>query len=194
MFGDWTWSDDEVVELVEAVRDGTLVSEGLLLECTGLARWTFDRQTLKLWRQQRTPALANWFSIPQVAELLGMNQEAAYWLARHDFLKAEPLMPKRGCGARVTRSEVERFRQDYVFAIEIAEALKTRSTKVVRTLAEMGINAASSKGWRSVERSSTLAHAKLKIGLSVWESNYHPRIEAEVATKAANGPTHLPAF
>ncbi|CAM4081244.1 helix-turn-helix domain-containing protein [Bordetella pseudohinzii] len=142
----WTWSDDEVVELVEAVRDGTLVLEGLLPEGTGLARWTFDRKTLQLWRQQRTPALANWFSIPKVAELLGMNQEAAYWLVRHGFLKAEPLMPKRGCGARVTRSEVERFRQDYVFATEIAEALKTRSTKVVRTLAEMGMNPASSRG------------------------------------------------
>lgn len=55
-------------------------------------------------------------------------------------------MPKRGCGARVTRSEVEIFRQDYVFATEIAEGLKTRSTKVVRTLAEMGINPASSRG------------------------------------------------
>jgi hypothetical protein len=75
-----------------------------------------------------------------------MNQEAAYWLVRHGFLKAEPLMPKRGRGARVTRLEVERFRGEYVFATEIAVTLKTRSTKIVRTLAELGMYPASSRG------------------------------------------------
>jgi len=33
-------------------------------------------------------------SIHKVAELLGMNREAAYWLVRSGFMKAEPLMPK----------------------------------------------------------------------------------------------------
>ncbi|MGZ9569552.1 TniQ family protein [Alcaligenes nematophilus] len=142
----WAWNENEIIDLIEAVRDGEIVLEGLLDGAIGLARWIFDSQSLKIWRQSRNPELSNWLSVPQVAKLLGLKQEVAYWLVRNEFIPAEKLRTLRGCGARVSRVEFERFKESYVFATEIAEALKTTSRKVSALLSEQGIVPASGQG------------------------------------------------
>jgi len=123
-----------------------MLLEGLLDGAVGLARWIFDSQSLKIWRQRRNPDLSNWLSVPQVAKLLGLKQEVAYWLVRNEFIPAEKLRTLRGCGARVSRVEFERFKESYVFATEISEALKTTSRKVNALLSEQGIVPASGQG------------------------------------------------
>lgn len=141
----WAWTADEIVDLIEDVRDKGIPLEGMLEGGVGLARWLFDCQSLRIWRQRRTPELANWFSIPQVAKLLGLKQEVAYWLVRNEFIHAEKLRTLRGCGARVSRVELTRFKESYVFASELAERLETSSRKVNALLTEQGIKPASGK-------------------------------------------------
>lgn len=155
----WAWSENEIVDLIEAVRDGAIELEGLLDGAVGLARWIFDSPSLKIWRQRRNPELSNWLSVPQVAKLLGLKQEAAYWLDRNEFIPAERLRTLRGCGARVSRAEFERFKESYVFATEIAEALKTTSRKVSALLSEQGIVPASGQG---LEKCGKIFYARSK--------------------------------
>lgn len=141
------------------MRDGAIALEGLLDGAVGLARWIFDSQPLKIWRQSRNPEVSNWLSVPQVAKLLGLKQEAAYWLVRNEFISTEKLRALRGCGARVSRVEFERFKESYVFATEISEALKTTSRKVNELLSEQGIVPASGQG---LEKCGKIFYARSK--------------------------------
>lgn len=156
----WAWGENDIVDLIEAVRDGEITLEGLLDGAVGLARWVFDSSSLKLWRQGRNPELSNWLSVPQVAKLLSLKQEVAYWLVRNDFIPAEKLRTLRGCGARISRVELERFKRSYVFATEIADALKTTSRKVSALLAEQGITPSSGYG---VEKCGKIFYARNKL-------------------------------
>ncbi|WP_130024395.1 helix-turn-helix domain-containing protein [Pandoraea sp. XY-2] len=155
----WAWSENQIVDLIEDVRDGEIALEGLLDGAVGLARWIFDSQSLKIWRQRRNPELSNWLSVPHVAKLLGLKQEVAYWLVRNEFIPAEKLRTLRGCGARVSRTEFERFKESYVFATEIAEALKTTSRKVSALLSEQEIVPASGQG---LEKCGKIFYARSK--------------------------------
>lgn len=146
VFKYWTWSDHEIIDLIEAVRDGVIELQAMVDGAVGIGRWVFDRQSLKLWRQGRSPESSNWISVPKVAQMLGVKQEVAYWLVRNEFIKAERLRPQTGIGAQVSRAELARFNNSYVFATEIAEAIGTSSRKVVRVFEDIGITPASGRG------------------------------------------------
>ena len=98
--------------------------EGLLDGSPGFARWLFNAQVLKLWRHGHASGQSNWLSVPRLAKILGVKQEVAYWLVRNDFIHGKKLRPQWGASTRVSTLELSRFRQNYVFAPEIADALE----------------------------------------------------------------------
>lgn len=142
----WNFSDEEIIDLISAVKDGAFRLEAMLDGAVGMARWVFDRKKLKLWHQGRTVQSPNWMTVPAVAKMLGVKQEVAYWLVRNEFIRGEKLRPQTGVGARVSRQELVRFNESYVFATEIAEALQTTSRKVTHVLSMEGISPASGQG------------------------------------------------
>lgn len=153
----WVWTTNEIVDLIENVRDGHIQLEAMLEGPAGLARWVFDRRTLVHWKQSRAPNTSNWLSVPEVAKALGIKQEVAYWLVRNEFIKAEVLRPRTGCGAQVSRKNLELFRNSYVFATEIAEPLRTSSRKVIAILAKSGFLPASGQ---EVEKCGKIFYAR----------------------------------
>lgn len=168
----WAWDTDEIIDLIEDVRDGKVPLEGLLDGAPGLARWLFNAQALKLWRHGRASGQSNWLSVPRLAKVLGVKQEVAYWLVRNDFIHGEKLRPQRGAGTRVSALELLRFRQNYVFATEIADALKTTSRKAGDFLAVQGIYAVSGRGIEKCgkifyARTEALTQALADIGVAL---------------------------
>lgn len=142
----WCWNGEEIVDLVEAVRDGRISILAMLDGATGLGRWIFDAHEIRLWRQNRNVDLSNWLSIPEAAKAMNSRQDVLYWLTNNDFIQAEKLPRVKGVGQRISRAELERFKTRYVFGTEIAALLGVSPRKAVVVLGEEGFEPASGTG------------------------------------------------
>lgn len=135
----WHWTGDEILALVEAVKAGTLKPQAFLDGARGISRWIFDVAQLRALQQHLNSGRSNWVSIPEMARILGVKQQVAYWLTHHGFVHAERLGCLKNLGSRVSREELERFQQNHVLGKEIAEILGCSSKKMSLMLAEQGI-------------------------------------------------------
>lgn len=135
----WPWTTEHVVTLVDAVKAGSMKPQSVLAGTVGLSGWVFDRTQLKTWWAGLTHGKVTWITIPEMARLLGIKEQMAYWLCQNGYIHAEKLGTKRGLGSRVRIEEVARFRQAHVYQRDIAASLQTSSVKVGRLLAEAGI-------------------------------------------------------
>lgn len=139
VFKYWNWNGDEIVALVEAVKSGTIMPQALLDAARGICRWIFDVAQLRALHKSTNSGRSNWVSIPEMAGILGVKQQVAYWLTHHGFVRAERMGSLKDVGSRVRREELDRFRQQHIFGREIAAILGRSSLKVMRMLAEQGI-------------------------------------------------------
>lgn len=140
VFKYWNWTAEEIVALVEAVKQGSLKLHALVDTSRGISRWVFEVGQLRAWhRSLDNGRRYNWISIPDVGKILGIKQQVAYWLCQNGFIKAERLGSIKGIGSRVRREHLDHFRENYVFGSEIAEILGRSSRKVMGMLAEQGI-------------------------------------------------------
>jgi len=135
----WHWTGDEILALVEAVKAGTLKPQALLDGARGISRWIFDVAQVRGLQQRLNSGRSNWVSIPEMARILGVKQQVAYWLTHHGFVHAERLGCLKNLGSRVSREELERFQQNHVLGKEIAAVLGRSSKKTSLMLAEQGI-------------------------------------------------------
>lgn len=136
----WTWTGEEIVTLVEAVKDGSLMPKAILGPDRGIRRWVFDVAQLRTLQQRLRTGQSNWVTVPEMARILGVKQQVAYWLTHYGFVHIERLEnDKERIGSRVHRDEIERFRQNYVFGRDIAAILGRSSRKVASMLAEQGV-------------------------------------------------------
>lgn len=142
----WGLSSDEVVALVNSVKAGKLSPVALISSARGMARWVFESNVFKSWHLNAKQPLQDWLTNAELSVALGCRNEDAYWLVKNQFLASERLRIKKNLGSRVHRSELERFRERYVFAVEIARELNVSPGKVKGVLAAGGIVPASGDG------------------------------------------------
>ena len=135
----WCWSAEEIVALVEAVKEGSLRPQSVLDNASGISRWVFETAQLRAWQQGQKTGPPSWISIPEFGRMLGVKQHVAYWLAQNGLVSVERLGRAKGGGSRLRREEVERFRRIYVFGREIAGILRTSPKQTRRILAAQGI-------------------------------------------------------
>lgn len=135
----WNWNGDEIVALVEAVKSGRMAPVALLDSVRGIGRWVFESDQLRAWVLDQNRSRANWVSIPDLAKILEVKQQVAYWLTQNGLIQAERLGALKGVGSRVRRSDIDLFRQNYIFGREIASILGCPPRKVRKMLAEHGI-------------------------------------------------------
>lgn len=105
----------------------------------GIGRWVFETIQLRAWQHGLNKGPPKWISIPEFAQILGVKQQVAYWIAQNGLVRAERLGSLKGVGSRIRWEEVERYRQTYVFGREIAEILRCSPRKSSWLLAEQGI-------------------------------------------------------
>lgn len=104
----------------------------------GISRWVFDSAELKAFQKCCGASQADSLSVPEMAQMLGIKQEVAYWLARHCFIPNEKA--GRFSSARVRREDIEDFRAQHVFGRELAILLGRSAKKTVLLLAERAIH------------------------------------------------------
>lgn len=135
----WNWNADEIVALVEAVKSGTIAPVALLDSARGIGRWVFETRQLRAWVLGQNISRANWLSIPELAKVLEVKQQVAYWLTQNGLIPAAKLGTLKGVGSRVRRSDIDLFRKNYIFGREIAAILGRSSKKAMMMLREQGI-------------------------------------------------------
>jgi hypothetical protein len=130
----WQWNADEVVSLVEEVQAGKLKLTATLIGKTGISRWVFNRRGLKQWRMALPTERVNWITIPELAALLGVKQQVAYWLTQNDFIQAQKIGTLKHHGSRVRKRDLDRFLRQYIFGTEIADLIGHSPRKAMNML------------------------------------------------------------
>lgn len=142
----WSFSSDEVVELVRAVKSEKLVPAALLNSARGIARWVFDANQLKSWQRGVKNPLRDWLANEDIARRFECRKTDAYWLVSNHFLEASRLRVHQRIGSRVHRTEIDRFLQRYIFVAEIAELLGMSSANARRLVEAQGFLSLSGTG------------------------------------------------
>lgn len=137
VFKYWCWSSAEVVALIQSVRSGVLQPVALAPDAVGISRWVFEASDLKAFQENCGVSQTDSLSIPDTAQMLGVKQEVAYWLVRHQFIRSEKA--GRFSSARVRREDIEDFHAWHVFGRDLAMLIGKSPKALVLLLEERGI-------------------------------------------------------
>lgn len=135
----WQWNADEIVSLVEEVKAGTLVLTKTLIGKAGISRWVFKRKDLIQWRATMQTDRVNWITIPELAEVLGVKQQVAYWLTQNEYIPAQKIGNQKHQGSRVRKVDVDRFLRQHIFGTEIADRIGRSPRKAMLMLKAVSI-------------------------------------------------------
>lgn len=138
VFKYWCWSSAEVVALIQSVRSGVLRPVAMAPDAVGISRWVFEASDLKAFQENCGVSQTDSLSIPDMAQMLGVKQEVAYWLVRHRFMRSEKA--GRFSSTRVLRENIEEFRTRHVFGRDLATLLNRSSKNTMQLLAEREIH------------------------------------------------------
>lgn len=135
----WANSDQEIVAIINAVRDKEIELVAKLDGYTGISSWIFKELPLRAWLHQFRSGKSSWMTITQASSSLGIKEQVAYDMVRLGFLKSEVMPQQAKRGTRVRKVEVEHFKNDYIFATEIADIFGVSPRKAISILAEKNI-------------------------------------------------------
>ena len=136
----WYCSEVEVGALLCNVRDGALLPVGRLSGPIGLGSLVFQASAIRqMIEGQRTANKDRW-TVPQIAGILNVKQEVAYFLVRNGILASSVEVIGRREAAMVDREALDTFRTRYVFARDLARLHKTSSRSLQDRLVEINIH------------------------------------------------------
>lgn len=135
----WQWNADEIVSLVEEVKAGAFVLTRTLIGKAGISRWVFKRKDLIQWRAAMQTDRVNWITIPELAEVLGVKQQVAYWLTQNEYIRSHKLGNSKHHGSRVRKVDVDRFLRQHIFGTEIADRIGRSPRKAMLMLKAVSI-------------------------------------------------------
>ncbi|ASJ26311.1 TniQ family protein [Laribacter hongkongensis] len=136
----WQWNADEIVSLVEEVKARALVLTKMLIGKAGISRWVFKRKDLIQWRAAMQTDRINWITIPELAKVLGVKQQVAYWLTQNDYIRSHKLGTSKLHGSRVRKVDVDRFLRLHIFGTEIADRIGHSPRKAMLMLKAVSIS------------------------------------------------------
>lgn len=142
----WAWAAEDLAALIHSVKTSELLPENVLDGVAGISGWIFNENTLKAWKVKSQQGFGTWLTVTQAAKIIGIKQQVAYELVHMDLIKAEILHRQPNGGSRVRRTEVEKFKQGYIFATEVAHRLGISPRKAISILQKRSINPISGPG------------------------------------------------
>lgn len=184
----WSFSSDEVVELVSAVKSGKLPPAALLSSAHGIARWVFDANQLKSWQRGVKNPLRDWLTNEDIARRFGCRKTDAYWLVRNHFLEASPLRVRDRIGRRVHRTEIDRFLQRYIFSTEITERVGRPALKARLLLEAQGFFPLSGTGPRRCHKVFFERTEQLMAALETLHHNKEEQFELDGVSREVDEP------
>ena len=136
----WYCSEFEVGTLLCNVRDQILTPTGRLRGPIGLSRLVFQAAAVRQMIEGQRSVNKDRWTVPQIAEMLNVKQEVAYFLIRGGMLTSSVEIIGRREAAMVDREALDTFRTRYVFARDLARLHKTSSRSLQDRLAEINIH------------------------------------------------------
>jgi hypothetical protein len=163
-------------------RNGVLQPRGRLKPDGGLNQLVLDEEDARqLVKRERSKGVDKW-TIPQVAEMLQVKQEVAYFLVRKGMLTTNLEVIGRREAAMVTRDDLDAFRARFVLARDLAKLHKTSSRSLQCHLSDVNIQPVASpllgacrqviyeKSPELIALFSALAHSQSLIHCTVGNS------------------------
>jgi hypothetical protein len=135
----WHWSDTQIVNLIRQIQKYQFTLLGRLSGSVGIAGWVASKETLLDWFQTTFPDRKPGTSIVDVAKLLGIKQEVAYFLSRQGFIQTEEGKTKHGKVNFISHEALENFSRSYIFSSSIAKKWKTTSRCVLEIFQHHGV-------------------------------------------------------
>lgn len=137
----WSWTAEDILNLIESLKRGTIKIDACLAEARGLSAWVFDSNTLKAWRLRHQGGQSFWLTVPKLSKSLGVKQEMGYWLVNNDIVTVASQTGHKGrTQTMVHRDEIEIFNQKYVLGSEVARQLGTSPKHALKLLSGAGIS------------------------------------------------------
>ena len=142
----WAWTTEDLAALIHSVQTSELIPENLLDGAVGISGWIFSENILKAWKAKSQQGFGVWLTVDQSAKLIGIKQQVAYDLVHMNLIKAELMHRQPKGGSRIRRKEVEKFKEDYIFATEVGQRLGTSPRKAISILEKRLIRPISGPG------------------------------------------------
>ncbi len=117
----WRWSDAEIVALIRDIQYRKLKLLGQASDSIGIASWIVSRNILKNWCELTFPKKDTGHKIVDVAKILGIKEEVAYFLCRRGFLHEDEIDSKRGKARSISQSTLTEFSDKYIFSTSICK-------------------------------------------------------------------------
>lgn len=130
----WAWTTEDLAALIHSVQTSELIPENLLDGAVGISGWIFSENILKTWKAKSQQGFGVWLTVDQAAKLIGIKQQVAYELVHMNLIKAELMHRQPKGGSRIRRTEIEKFKEDYIFATEVGHKLGISPRKAVSIL------------------------------------------------------------
>ena len=126
--------------MLSAIRAQAIKPISQLPNKVGLGKLIFiEDEVRRVINKARALEPDHW-SVPQVAEMLNIKQEVAYFLVRQGLLASNSEVIGRRESALVTRNGLDTFHTQYVFARDLAKLHRTSSRSLQSRLAEINIH------------------------------------------------------
>jgi hypothetical protein len=136
----WCCSDEEVASLLVNLRNGVLQPIGRLGLDGSVSHLVLNEAHARQMVDRGRGKHQDKWTIPQVAEMLDVKQEVAYFLVRQGLLAANTEVIGRRAAAMVTREDLDAFHARYVLARDLAKICKTSSRCLQGRLDEISIH------------------------------------------------------
>jgi len=131
--------DDALARLLLDIESGGLRPLGRVAPHKGLPSLVLGRSDSMRYADKSGDATRAWLTVPEAAERLAVKQEVAYALARLGLIRTDLDRVGRRDVHRVHQRDLDAFREQYVFAREIASTLRRSPRAVVCALDGLGI-------------------------------------------------------
>lgn len=136
----WRWSDAQIAHLIQQIQHDQFPLLGKLSGTVGIAGWVVSKESLLDWFKVTFPDNFLHMGIVEVAKLLGIKQEVAYFLTRRGFLQTEVQKTKHGKMNYISQDALADFSRRYIFSTVIARMWKTKSRRVLKSFQQYDIH------------------------------------------------------
>jgi len=135
----WACSEAEIAAFLVSLRDGSIAPVARLPGSTGLRSLIFGKQGARVEVMRHRQKGRDEWTVPQVAQMLAVKQEVAYYLVRTGLIASEEKLVGRRMAAMISRTAISAFQARYVFVRDLARRRKTSPRALQAGLAEIGI-------------------------------------------------------
>lgn len=135
----WKLGSNNIAQLIEAVASGDIKPTSVLSPNLGICSWIFCKDEIILYIGKLEKLDTTSITVRELASLLHIKQEVAYFLVRHQFVESYFSRADRIKQSRITLEALRKFLNTYVFLSDIAKRLNCSSRGLISRLHKFGI-------------------------------------------------------